>query len=62
MNLKLISALILMLMLPLSVISQTRETIVLTEDWKFKKGGTELFVSGEGLKGDKVILNTIGEN
>ena len=62
MNLKLISALILMLMLPLSVILQTRETIVLTEDWKFKKGETELFVSGEGLKGDKVILNTIGEN
>ncbi len=51
-----------MLMLPLSVILQTRETIVLTEDWKFKKGETELFVSGEGLKGDKVILNTIGEN
>ncbi len=62
MNLKLIAALILMLMLPLSVILQTRETIVLTEDWKFKKGETELFVSGEGLKGDKVILNTIGEN
>lgn len=41
MGLKITAALILMLLLPITVISQIRETIVLTENWKFKKGETE---------------------